>query len=128
MGRMLVFVGIGGFAGSILRYLTSGYVQQLGQRTNFAYGTIAVNVLGCFIIGFVSQLAESHGLMTAETRAFLIPGFLGGFTTFSTFGNETMNLLRDSETPLALVNIAGHILLGLGAVWLGRSLAILLWR
>lgn len=128
MSRLLVFVGIGGFAGSILRYALSGYVQQVTQSTGFSYGTLAVNALGCFIIGFLSQLVESYGFFNAEARAVLIPGFLGGFTTFSTFSNETLNLFRDNETTLGLVNISLHIVLGLGAVWAGRALAAALWR
>ena len=128
MNRLLLFVGIGGFTGSILRYVISGAIQQLTQSTSFSYGTLAVNIVGCLIIGILSQLAESYGLLTAETRALLITGVLGGFTTFSTFSNETMNLFRDSENLLGLLNIGAHIFLGLGAVWMGRTLALILWR
>ncbi len=128
MNKIWVFVGIGGFVGSVLRYAASGYVQQLTQSSTFSYGTIVVNVLGCFIIGFMSQLVESVGLLGPETRALLIPGFLGGFTTFSTFSNETLNLFRDGETPLAFANLAVHIVLGLGAVWAGRAVAAAIWR
>jgi CrcB protein len=128
MSRLLLFVGIGGFAGSVLRYVISGYVQQLTQSTSFSYGTLAVNVVGCLSIGILSQLAESYGLLTTETRALLITGLLGGFTTFSTFSNETLNLFRDSEDLLALVNIGAHIFLGLGSVWIGRAFALILWR
>jgi fluoride exporter len=128
MSRLLVFVGIGGFVGSVLRYALSGYLQQVTQSATFSFGTIAVNALGCFIIGFVSQLVESYGVFNAETRAALIPGFLGGFTTFSTFSNETLNLLRDSQATLGFVNIGVHLILGLGAVWAGRALAATLWR
>jgi fluoride exporter len=128
MSRLLLLVGIGGFTGSILRYVISGAIQQLTQSTSFSYGTLAVNVVGCLVIGILSQLAESYGLLTAETRALLITGVLGGFTTFSTFSNETMNLFRDSENLLGLINIGAHIFLGLGAVWMGRTLALILWR
>jgi CrcB protein len=128
MNRLLLLVGIGGFTGSILRYVISGAIQQLTQSTSFSYGTLAVNIVGCLIIGILSQLAESYGLLTAETRALLITGVLGGFTTFSTFSNETMNLFRDSENLLGLLNIGAHIFLGLGAVWMGRTLALILWR
>ncbi len=128
MSKIILLVGIGGCLGAMLRYGASGYVQQLAQSGDFPYGTIFVNILGCFLIGFLSQLAESQGLLSAEVRAMLIPGFLGGFTTFSTFTNESLNLFRDSESPLALLNIAAHILLGLGAVWLGRALAFMIWR
>jgi CrcB protein len=84
--------------------------------------------VGCFIIGFLSQLAESRGVLTAEMRALIIPRFLGGLTTFSTFSNETLNLFRDSESLLAYVNIAAHLVLGLGAVWLGNAVAFAIWR
>lgn len=124
----ILMVGLGGAGGSILRYLASGYVQQLFDSATFPYGTLVVNVLGCLLIGFLSELAEAHGMFTAETRALLLIGMLGGFTTFSTFGNESMNLLRDGEGTLALMNIGASIMLGLAAVWVGRSAAYLLWR
>lgn len=124
----LFLIGVGGFIGSILRYLVSGYVQQLTKSIVFPYGTLAVNVTGCLIIGLLSYLADTRGVFTAETRAFAFVGLLGGFTTFSTFGNETVNFLRDGENSFALVNVGFHIGLGLGAVWLGRNAAYLLWR
>lgn len=92
--RTLVLIGTGGFIGSILRYLLSGYVQQLSKGLQFPFGTLAVNVVGCVLIGFLAELADQRGIITDETRGFLIVGILGGFTTFSAFGNETMGLLR----------------------------------
>lgn len=127
MGKILL-VGLGGFMGSILRYLMSGYVQQWMKSVDFPYGTLAVNLIGCLVIGFLSQLAEARGVFMAESRAFVFIGVLGGFTTFSTFSNETMNLLRDGERLLAVVNIAAHLVPGLIAVWLGRVLAYEIWR
>lgn len=124
----LIFIGLGGFAGSVLRYAASGYVQQLTNSIDFPYGTLAVNVIGCFVIGFLSQLAESRGVFTAESRAFVFIGLLGGFTTFSSFGNETMNLLIADEGLPALANVGAQIVLGLSAVWLGRVLAHVIWR
>ncbi len=128
MSRLFLFVGLGGFAGAVFRYTVSGYVQQLTQTASFPFGTLTVNVLGCFVIGLLSQLVETHGILEADVRAMMLPGFLGAFTTFSTFGNETINLLRDSESPLAFANLSAHIVLGLGAVWAGRAVAALLWR
>ena len=123
-----LFVGTGGFVGAVLRYWLSSTVQQLSNSALFPVGTLVVNVLGCLVIGFLSELAEEHGLFTAEARAFVFIGILGGFTTFSTFSNETMNLLRNGQNTLAFGNAAGHLILGLGAVWAGRTLAYLIWR
>jgi CrcB protein len=124
----LILAGLGGFIGSSLRYVLTGYVQQTSRSISFPFGTLAVNLIGCFIIGFLSQLAESRGVFTAESRTFVFVGLLGGFTTFSAFGNETMNLWRDSQNGLAFANIAAHLVLGLGAVWISRSLAYQIWR
>ena len=124
----LLLIGAGGFIGSVLRYLVGGAAQALSQSIAFPYGTLAVNILGCFFIGLLSELADVRGLIGAETRAFLIVGILGGFTTFSAFGNETMNLIRDGEAALALMNVGAQVLLGLGAVWLGYTLAYVIWR
>jgi fluoride exporter len=123
-----LFVGTGGFIGAVLRYWLSGLIQQFSISTFFPIGTLAVNFLGCLLIGFLSELAEEHGVFTAESRALVFVGVLGGFTTFSTFSNETMNLLREGQNSFAFVNIAGHLILGIGAVWLGRTLAYLIWR
>jgi fluoride exporter len=123
----LFLAGIGGFIGSSLRYAVTGYVQTWSRSIDFPYGTLAVNLIGCFLIGFLSQLAESRGVFTAESRTFIFIGILGGFTTFSAFGNETMNLWREGDNLLAMVNVAAHLLLGLGAVWASRALAYQIW-
>lgn len=124
----LFLVGVGGFIGSAARYLMSGYVQSVSGSIGFPYGTLSVNLAGCFVVGFLSHLADARGIFTTDTRSFVFIGLLGGFTTFSTFGNETMNLLRDGENTNALFNIGSHVLLGLFFVWLGRSIAYLIWR
>ena len=120
-------VGAGGFAGSVLRYLFSGYVQNVSGSIGFPYGTLAVNLLGCFVVGLLSHLADVRGVFNTEARAFVFIGILGGFTTFSTFGNETMNLLRDGENASAMLNIGGHVVAGLFFVWVGRTIAYLIW-
>jgi CrcB protein len=114
--------------GAISRYFLSGYVQPLADNAAFPLGTLVVNVLGCFIIGALSYLADMRGVFTPETRLLTFTGFLGGFTTFSTFGNETLALLRDSESAFALANVGVHVGLGLSAVWAGRALAHWIWR
>ena len=124
----LFLAGIGGFVGSVLRYSVSGFVQELSRSLHFPYGTLAVNLLGCLAIGLLSQLAETHGVFTAETRTLVFVGVIGGFTTFSAFGNETINLWREGESGLALINIAAHLVLCLGAVWLSRAVAYQIWR
>ena len=124
----ILLVGFGGFIGSVLRYLASGYVQQSTKSIDFPYGTLAVNVMGCFIIGFLAQLAEERGVFTSESRLFVFVGILGGFTTFSSFGNETLNLARDSQMMNAFANVGANVILGLFAVWLGRTVSYLIWR
>jgi len=126
MAKMFL-AGIGGFVGSILRYSVSGLVQDLSRSIDFPYGTLAVNLIGCLAIGFLSQLAESRGYFTAETRTLVFIGVLGGFTTFSAFSNETMNLWREGENLLAIANVAAHLVLCLGAVWLSRAVAYRIW-
>jgi CrcB protein len=117
-----MLVGIGGFAGSVARYWLSGLAQaRLG--TGFPFGTLAVNVLGCFAIGVLSELGEGRMPLSPEARALLMVGFLGGFTTFSAFGNDTAELVRARELPLAAANVAAQLVLGLSAVWLGRAAA-----
>jgi CrcB protein len=123
-----LYVGLGGFVGSVLRYWLGSAVQQIANNPAFPFGTLTVNLIGCLMIGFLSQLAEMRGIFTPEARLFLFVGILGGFTTFSTFGNESMNFLRDGQSLSAFLNIGLHIFAGLAAIWLGRSLAFWVWR
>jgi fluoride exporter len=123
-----LLVGLGGGLGAVARYWLSGLVQEWLRNASFPYGTLVVNVAGCFIIGALAYLSEARGLLTAETRLLLITGFLGGFTTFSTFGNETLALARGGELGPALGNVAAHVGMGLSAVWAGWALGQLIWR
>jgi CrcB protein len=127
MGKIFL-AGIGGFAGSALRYVVTGFVQNFSGSIRFPFGTLAVNLAGCFVIGLLSQLAETRGFFSADARTLIFIGVLGGFTTFSAFGNETINLWRDGENMLAAANIAAHLMLCLGAVWLSRAVAFQVWR
>ena len=121
-------VGFGGFVGALLRYYISGFVQDASKSISFPYGTLAVNVIGCLIIGIMAQLVESRNLFSAEVRLFVFIGLLGGLTTFSTFSHETFNLARDGAFTLALINILVQISLCLSAVLIGRYGAQLIWR
>ncbi|HLF03276.1 MAG TPA: fluoride efflux transporter CrcB [Anaerolineales bacterium] len=127
MGKILL-IGAGGFIGALLRYYVSGWAHQLAKDVGFPWGTLVVNLTGCLVIGVLSYLADVRGAFTPDTRAFVFIGIMGAYTTFSTFGNETMALLRDGETAPALANVGAHMALGLGAVWAGRALAGLIWR
>jgi len=119
----IILVGIGSFFGGALRYLVSTWVYHVLDSPWFPYGTLIVNVLGCFVIGFLARLAESRAAFTPEMRLCVFVGVLGGFTTFSSFALETFSLIRDTEQMAALVNIGLQFLLGLLAVWVGNMLA-----
>jgi len=119
----LLVVGTGGFFGAVARYVLSGAVQRLTPAAVFPYGTLAVNVAGCLAVGLVAGLADFRGLWSPETRLFVLLGFLGSFTTFSTFGHETLALARDSELLAAAANVLLHVVAGLAAAWLGYALA-----
>jgi len=124
----VIYVAIGGALGSVSRYLLGSWTQTFSKNIDFPYGTLAVNLIGCFVIGFLSQLAEARGAFTPESRAFIFVGLLGGFTTFSSFGNDTINLLRGGETFNALANVGANVILGLALVWFGRTTAYLIWK
>jgi len=123
----LIAVWLGGGFGALARYGISGLVQgRFGQT--FPAGTLAVNVLGCLLAGAMMGLLEERPLFAPGTRLFLTVGFLGGFTTFSTFGYETVELLRGGESRFALLSVALNVLLCIGAVVLGRAAALAIGR
>ncbi len=118
----ILFIGAGGFVGAIIRYWVGGYIQALSKGMRFPFGTLLINVTGCLVIGYLARLAL-HNVLTLELRLLLITGFLGAYTTFSTFGNETVLLLQSDKSLLAYIYVAVSITLGLGAVWLGQTFA-----
>ena len=118
----ILFVGVGGFFGSIGRYLLSGAVYQMFPNLHFPIGTTVVNVLGCFLIGIATALVEVRNLLSPEIRVFLVIGMLGGFTTFSTFGYETIALLRDGAFFTGLANVLIQVIVGISAIWLGFNI------
>ena len=93
----ILIVGIGGFIGSVFRYLLGSWVSRLLSDPEFPYGTFAANILGCLIIGFLGGIFSLRQGFTPETRLFLFVGILGGFTTFSSFGYETFLLLNNGK-------------------------------
>ena len=113
---ILLYIGIGGFFGAISRFLIAGYVQKL-SNTLFPIGTLSVNVLGSFIIGFMAMLFSQ--VIEPEYKALVITGFLGALTTFSTFSLENINLLQDGEFLKAGINITLNVTLTLAATILG---------
>ncbi|MDO8447134.1 MAG: fluoride efflux transporter CrcB [Deltaproteobacteria bacterium] len=123
----ILLVGAGGFIGSVFRYICGKTVHALLQQYPwFPYGTLAVNIIGCLLIGFLAGLSESRHLFSPEARLFVFVGVLGGFTTFSSFGYETFILARDIQLSAALLNVALQLIIGLGAVWLGNALSRLI--
>ena len=119
----ILMVGIGGFAGAICRYLIYEATLILYKGAWLPLGTLTVNILGCFIIGLLGGVSETREIFTPEIRAFIFVGFLGGFTTFSTFGYEIFFLARNGQTGAALANLGLQIILGLTAVWTGFFLS-----
>lgn len=125
MIRTILTIGIGGFFGSIGRYLVSAGMQQFILAA-FPLGTLAVNILGSFLIGLIYGFSEKGALLNSDLRLFLTVGFCGGFTTFSTFSHESLMLLRDGQTAYFLIYTFGSLIAGLGAVVLGYSLSRLI--
>lgn len=121
MVRMLL-VGLGGFVGTLCRYWLSGFIAKRYGET-FPLGTLVVNAIGCFIIGFLFYFFYDRSLTTPTARTVVLIGVIGGFTTFSSYGLQTFTLLRDGEVFLALVNVLASNVLGLALVWLGYVLA-----
>ena len=118
----ILLIGAGGFVGAIIRYWVGSYIQDLSKGAAFPYATLLINVTGCLVIGYLARLTL-HNVLSLEMRLLLITGFLGAYTTFSTFGNETVLLMQSNNSLLAYMYIAASIILGLGAVWLGQTLA-----
>jgi CrcB protein len=116
----VLLVGAGGFVGSAFRYLVSTSVQRWLGESWLPYGTLAVNIAGCFLIGLLAGLADSRQLLTEETRLVLMIGLLGGFTTYSTFAYDALALLRNGGIAAAIAYVVLHIVVGIAAVWLGH--------
>lgn len=118
----LFIAGLGGFVGTMMRYLLNNVIYGFFDFPTFPYGTLTINISGCFFIGLIASLAESRLSLSPEVRIFIQIGILGGFTTFSTFGYETFTLIRDGQFFLGLGNIVLQVFVGLFAVWAGYYL------
>ena len=121
MVRAIILVGIGGGIGSIFRYLTSVFVGKYFHDT-FPLATFITNVLGCLIIGLLLGLFERYQVANPDLKYLFVTGFCGGYTTFSTFAAENMNLFNSGNSLTAFAYIAASIILGLLAVWLGVAI------
>jgi len=116
--KEILLVAVGGALGSAARYSLSGFILHHTLQHKFPYGTFAVNVIGCLLAGVLVGLAEKHDLISMEGRIFLLTGILGGFTTFSAFGVETIHLLRRGDFLVASSYVVFSVVCGLAALWL----------
>lgn len=121
MNYFLVFMGAG--LGGVMRFLISTNVQKALSSWGFPIGTFFVNLSGCFLIGFLAQLMEMKNFPQNEFRAFFLIGILGGYTTFSSFGYETLALIKSGEYLYAGLNAVLQVVVGLLLVWLGGVVA-----
>lgn len=119
MLAQLLPVGVGGFLGAVMRHLVGHWLLPLSMAQRFPWPTLVVNLSGCLLIGLLAGLVEKHGLFSPNLRLFLFTGLLGGYTTFSAFGLESITLLRRGELTLVAVYVTASVVLGLLAVWLG---------
>jgi len=119
--KEILIIGAGGFLGAVLRYIAIVSMQVFKTKHAIPLGTLLVNVVGCLLIGFLAVLAENSRILTPDTRNFLIVGILGAFTTFSTFGYESMTMLKNGATTAFVLNIGLQVVLGFMAVWLGMT-------
>lgn len=117
--KQLLLVGLGGFVGAVVRWKAGGWLLHLTLQEKFPYPTFSVNVAGCLAIGLLAGLAERHDMFGQDARLFLFTGLLGGFTTFSAFGLETLFLLRRGEPGIAALYVTTSVVASLAAVWLG---------
>lgn len=113
-----IYIAFGGALGAISRYILSTWIYNKSQQI-FPYGTLAVNIIGCFFLGVFYTLTLEKSVIAPQIRIMVTVGFLGAFTTFSTFSLETLNLVKENNISMALLYIGTSVILGLLAVWLG---------
>jgi fluoride exporter len=125
--KQLLIVAAGGAIGSVARYKLGGFALHHTEGWNFPVSTFTVNVLGCFVIGLLAALVEHHDLFSPAIRLLLFTGLLGGFTTFSAFGYESIFLLRRGLLHIAAAYVSLSVVVGLAAVFSGMKLIDLVW-
>jgi len=121
MIKSILLVGLGGGIGSIARYLCQKWFASSLPLT-FPWGTFVVNLIGCLLIGVIYEASEKSAVLSPQARLFLATGFCGGFTTFSTFAFENMNLLRSGDTAYFLLYTIGSVVLGIIGVFGGVAI------
>lgn len=121
MIKSMLIAGLGGFFGTCARFGVSKLAQHLFSSP-FPYGTFAVNVVGCFLIGLFFGWAERAHIISSGMNLFLITGFCGGFTTFSSFSHDALVLMENRHWGYVALYVGVSVLLGIAMVWLGRSL------
>jgi CrcB protein len=125
MIKNFLLVGLGGGIGSMARYLCQRWFNE-NYPHPFPWGTFIVNLIGCFLIGIIYAASEKSSVLSPQTRLLLITGFCGGFTTFSTFAFENMNLLRSGDTIYFLTYTIASVVLGIAGVFGGMAIMKLL--
>jgi CrcB protein len=119
--QRLLLIGLAGLIGTLIRFEVSEIAsRRIGE--SFPWGTLIVNVAGCFLAGFLFYVVQERALVSETMRLTIMVGFLGGFTTFSSFGLQTFTLLKSGQIGLGLLNVAVSNLVGITVVWLGYSI------
>jgi CrcB protein len=121
--KALLIVAFGGALGSVARFKISSWILHHAASWRFPIATLVVNVAGCLAAGLLAGLSVKHHMFTPETRLLLFTGVLGGFTTFSAFGLETVLLMKRGEWFIAAANVTLSVVVGLCALWWGMALA-----
>ncbi len=121
----LILIGIGGFAGAVTRYLIDGAIAER-TTSSFPFGTLAVNLTGSFLLGLLFALSAERAILPAEIRGPVLIGFIGAYTTFSTYMLESWRLIEGGAVGMAMLNLVGSVAIGMVAVVLGLTLGRLI--